>query len=233
VKLAIISDIHSNLSALTTTLADIERRDVDAVYCLGDIVGYGPDPGPCVDLVRARCKGVVRGNHDEAVALERNVKWLPRDARKAARHNRKALTAEQIAWLASLPLVMEDDDCCFAHASPGTPERWLRVDNMRVALDQFTAFESDVCFIGHTHVPAILSDRLGLLRVREGNRFLVNVGSVGQPRDGDPRGAYGLFDTESFAYELVRVSYDVEETRRRVTEEHLPRRLGRRLEVGI
>ena len=231
-KLAIISDIHSNLQALTAVLRAIAGRKVDAIYCLGDIVGYGPDPSACVDLVRSECVASVRGNHDEAVSLEKNVSYLPRDAQKAARHNRANLSEDQIEYLNSLPLVLQQDGCCFAHASPRTPERWLRLDSLAVALQQFESFSSDVCFLGHTHIPAIVSDRLGVLRIRPGHRFLINVGSVGQPRDGDPRASFGLFDTTEFEFELVRVSYDVEQTRQRIKEERLPRRLGKRLLVG-
>lgn len=210
----------------------IEDRKVDAIYCLGDIVGYGPDPAACVDLVRKECTLSVRGNHDEAVALERHLSWLPKDAQKAAAHNRQKLSDDQLEYLAGLPLVVEQNGCCFAHASPGHPERWLRLDTLAEALDQFSAFSSDVCFIGHTHIPAIVSDRLGVLRIRPGHRYLVNVGSVGQPRDGDARACLGFFDTAEFDFELVRVSYDVESTRQRIKEERLPRRLGKRLLVG-
>ncbi len=210
----------------------IEDRKVDAIYCLGDIVGYGPDPAACVDLVRKECTLSVRGNHDEAVALERHLSWLPKDAQKAAAHNRQKLSDDQLEYLAGLPLVVEQNGCCFAHASPGHPERWLRLDTLAEALDQFSAFSSDVCFIGHTHIPAIVSDRLGVLRIRPGHRYLVNVGSVGQPRDGDARACLGFFDTTEFDFELVRVSYDVESTRQRIKEERLPRRLGKRLLVG-
>jgi diadenosine tetraphosphatase ApaH/serine/threonine PP2A family protein phosphatase len=233
VKLAIISDVHSNLAALTAVLRTIADYKVDAIYCLGDVVGYGPDPAACVDLIRSECTATVRGNHDEAVALERNVGYLPRDARKAAKHNRLALSAEQLSWLASRPLIVEENGCCFAHSSPANPDRWTRLDTLHVALEQFSAFSADVCFVGHTHIPAIVSDRLGVLRLRPGHRFLVNVGSVGQPRDQDPRASFGIFDTTAFDFELIRVAYDIEGVQRRLKEEHLPRRLGKRLEVGL
>ncbi len=231
-RLAIISDIHSNLQALTAALRAIERHKVDAIYCLGDIVGYGPDPSACVDLVRSVCAATVLGNHDEAVAFERNIDYLPRNAKKAVRHNREHLSEDQLAWLAALPPLIEEHGCCFAHASPKHPRRWLRLDSLNAALDQFDAFESDICFLGHTHIPAIVSDRLGVLRVRPGHRFLVNVGSVGQPRDGDPRLSFGIFDSANFSVELVREAYDIERTRQRIKEERLPRRLGKRLLIG-
>ncbi len=186
----------------------------------------------CVELVRKECKAAVRGNHDEAVALDHGLEYLPKDARKAAIHNRLALTDDQLEFLGRLPYTHTGDGCTFAHASPKNPHVWTRVESLQVALDQFDAFSTEVCFMGHTHMPAVLSDKLGVLRVRKGNRYLINVGSVGQPRDHDPRSAFGIFDTESFEYELIRVPYNVETTIERIKEERLPRRLGRRLRVG-
>lgn len=231
-KLAIISDIHSNLQALSAVLQTIHLRKADSIYCLGDIVGYGADPAACVDLVRKECVASVRGNHDQAVALDHGVENLPRPARKVAIHNRLALSDDQLEYLGRLPYVHEEAPCTFVHSSPKDPHHWTRVESLPVALQQFGAFETEVCFMGHTHLPAIMSDKLGLVRVRKGNRYLINVGSVGQPRDQDPRAAFGLFDTETFEYELVRVPYNVEAAIDRIKLERLPRRLGRRLRTG-
>ncbi|MEZ4698068.1 MAG: metallophosphoesterase family protein [Rhodothermales bacterium] len=231
-RVAIISDIHSNLQALTAVLRSIGTRKVDAIYCLGDIVGYGADPATCVELVRKECKASVRGNHDQAVALDHGLDWLPKDARKAAIHNRLALSDAQLEFLGRLEYTHVGDGFTFVHASPKNPHQWTRVESLHVALDQFEAFDTDICFMGHTHLPAVLSDKMGVLRVREGNRYLINVGSVGQPRDHDPRASYGVFDSDSFHYELVRVPYDVEGAIDRIKSERLPRRLGKRLRVG-
>ncbi len=232
VKLAIISDIHSNAEALRTALSIIDRRGVDAIYCLGDVVGYGADAEECVELVRERCAGVVMGNHDEAVALSRGVEYLPKDARVAAAHNRDRLSDDQLAYLATLPLKLEVDGCTFVHATPHLPEQWQRIDTFLVAQAQFEHFTTDVCFIGHTHIPAVMANKLGVLRVRPGYRFLINVGSVGQPRDNNPRLGFAFFDTETFAYELVRAPYDVERTCARILHARLPKSLARRLKVG-
>ena len=186
-KIAVLSDIHSNLEALAAALSEIEARGADAIYCLGDIVGYGADPARCVDIVREVCTQAVLGNHDLAVATGRGLKSLPPDGQEAARYNYAQLSPHQRAWLAALPLKVTANGCTFVHATPEYPEAWYRVDSYVVAQAQFMHFDTDVCFIGHTHIPAVMADRLGVLQVRPGNRYLINVGSVGQPRDQNPR----------------------------------------------
>ena len=232
-RLALLSDIHSNLEALTAVLAVVNTRSVDAVYCLGDVVGYGADAATCVNLVRDRCAAVVLGNHDEAVALERGVKTLPRDGRKAAAYNRMQLNESQRAFLAALPLTVEAAGCTFVHATPADPGGWHRLGSYLVAQEQFEHFRTPVCFIGHSHVPAVMGNKLGAVRVRRGVRYLINVGSVGQPRDGDPRACVAFFDTETFAYDLVRVPYDVGAAATKIINAGLPRRLAKRLYKGV
>lgn len=233
-KLAVISDIHSNIEALTAAFGAIDAEGVDAVYCLGDVVGYGADAALCVDFVRARCDGVVRGNHDEAVAngAPEAASWLPRAARKAVTHNRKQLSDEQLDYLADLPLILEADGCTFVHATPEQPAAWRRLDSFLVAQKQFEHFGTPVCFIGHSHVPAVMGNRLGLTRVERGNRYLINVGSVGQPRDGDPRACVAFFDTDAFTYALRRVPYNIQQTVGKILSSGLPRSLATRLTVG-
>lgn len=231
-KLAIISDIHSNIEALEAVLEVIDERGVDAIYCLGDVVGYGASPAACLDLVRERCAGVVRGNHDEAVATGRGLGHLPKDGQAAALHNREQLSEEQQAYLAQLPLVLEAEGCTFVHATPSQPESWQRLTSYRLAREQFDYFDTEVCFVGHTHIPAVMSDQLGATRVKRGRRYLINVGSVGQPRDHNPRAAFGLFDTEAFEYEDVRCTYPIQQASGRILEAELPSALARRLERG-
>lgn len=231
-KIAVISDIHSNLEALVAALKAILPYDVSAIYCLGDIVGYGPEPGPCVDLVRKVCTAAVRGNHDEAVAFERGIPLLPKDGQQAAVHNRANLNNEQLAYLQSLPLFYEAHGCTFVHATPKEPNAWYRLDSIEDVVEQFNHFRTDVCFVGHTHVPAIVADRLGVFRVRPGLRYLINVGSVGQPRDHNPQLSFGIFDTKEVSYENVRAPYDIKTTAAKVVAAGLPERLGTRLMVG-
>lgn len=231
--LAVISDVHANLEALTAVLDEIDRAGAEVVYCLGDLVGYGADPKACLDLIRERCTLIVAGNHDLAVASEQGLASLPRDGRTAAERHRTMLPPSDLDWLAALPLRIDADACTLVHASPQDPERWYRLDSAVRASDQFAHFATDVCFIGHTHVPGMMSDRLGVFNMRRGRRYLVNVGSVGQPRDQDPRASFVFFDPEAFSCEFVRVPYDVERAAGKIVEAGLPEGLGRRLRVGV
>lgn len=231
-KIAVLSDIHANLQALTHALAAIERMGVDALCCLGDVVGYGADPGPCLALIRERCDLVVRGNHDEAVATGDGLNSLPRHGRKAALAHRKQLSLEDRAWLAGLPLRMEAFGCTFVHSTPHRPGSWLRLEGFEAIRAQFSHFETDVCFVGHTHIPGVASNQLGVSALRRGPRFLINPGSIGQPRDGDPRLAFGVFDTGAFTYELHRLTYDAEAAADRVRAVGLSSSLAKSLLSG-
>jgi len=233
VRLAVLSDIHSNLEALERAFRAIDAADVDAVYCLGDVVGYNADPAACVDLVRERCEAVVLGNHDAAVAGTADVSRLPPDGQEAARHNRAQLSDAQRDYLADRPLLHTDANCTFVHATPDAPTAWTRLTAYPAAQDQFAHFDTDVCFVGHTHSPAVMADTLGVFQVQTGHRYLINVGSVGQPRDGTPKLSFGLFDTEDVAYENVRLDYDVAAAARKIRNDaQLPNRLADRLENG-
>lgn len=230
--IAVLSDIHSNLPALEAVMNAVDRESPDEIHCLGDIVGYGADPGPCIEFMRRRCTSVVLGNHDLAVADGTGVKLLPPNGRIAAEHNAGKLSESDRTWLADRPLKTSSENATFVHASPHHPDRWTRIESFPIARSQFDHFDTDVCFIGHSHVPAVLSDRVGVFNVRSGYRFLINPGSVGQPRDGDPRAAFGLFDTEAFTFRQKRVRYDIAQAMKRIEEEGLPAQLGRRLEIG-
>lgn len=231
-RIALISDIHSNLQALEAVLQRIDKEKIDAIYCLGDIVGYGADPVACLEIVRARCEGVVLGNHDLAVATTAGLDVLPPDGQKAARHNQEALDEGQRHYLGHLPLTIETNVFTLVHASPQYPDRWQRLMSYQISQVQFDHFSTDICFIGHTHSPAVMSDSIGVSRVRKEHRFLINVGSVGQPRDGIPDACFAILDTENFAYNLLRVPYDIESAKNRILEEDLPVRLGERLLFG-
>lgn len=240
-RIAVISDVHSNLQALTAVLEQIEGLSVDALYCLGDVVGYGARPSECLELVRARAAGVVQGNHDALIAepllkLDFNVYSLA-----AVTHNRALLSAEQLAWLGALPTSLSPDPRLrFVHGAPGDRDRYL------VFLDDLNEvsaalLEDDgpgVCFFGHTH-HQVLFDGQTLLRPQPGvkgadpeRRVLVNPGSVGQPRDGDARAGFAVWERGPATVTFHRVAYDVEGARRDILEAGLPRLLGDRLLQG-
>lgn len=231
-RIAVLSDIHANLHALQAALRIAEQADVDAIYCLGDIVGYNADPGPCVDLVQAHCTHAVQGNHDRAVATGEGIEQLPRDAQQAVRHHQRLLTDAQQAFLRELPLVQTVGPCTLVHASPDAPVAWKHLSAYRDIRDQFAHFDTPFCFTGHTHIPAVIADALGVFEVRAGHRYLINVGSVGQPRDHTTKGSVVLFDTEALIHRCVRFAYDVEGAASRIEEESLPDRLAQRLREG-
>ena len=229
---AVLSDVHANLAALEAALAEAERRGADAYACLGDVVGYGPDPEACVDRVRGVCDVVVLGNHDAAVARDEGVGALPADGRVAALMHREWLCDDQTEWLSRLPLMAEAYGATFVHAGPSAPAAWPRLDSFRTVQAQFSAFSTPICFVGHSHKPAVASDTLGAFAVRPGPRFIVDVGSVGQPRDRDPRLAFSMYDVDAGTVEAVRVHYDVAATVARAHERGLPARLADRLREG-
>ena len=229
---AVLSDVHANLAALEAALAEADRRGADAVVCLGDIVGYGPDPEACVDRVRERSEATVLGNHDAAVARDEGLAALPKDGQEAARRHREWLSDDQRQWLAGLPLTAQSHGATLVHAGPSDPASWPRLDSFRAVQAQFGAFETPICFVGHSHKPAVVSDALGVFTVRPGHRFLVDVGSVGQPRDHDPRLSFAMYDTDAGTVETVRAHYDVASTVARIHERGLPGRLAERLRAG-
>ncbi len=230
---AVLSDIHANYQALRAAVDLAEARGAERLVNLGDVVGYGPDPSACLDLVRAEFEISVLGNHDEAVASGDGLAVLPRDGQEAARVHQRLLSEEQLAWLRGLPLVATAHDATFVHAAPLEPERWPRLSSFGHVRAQFGAFETPICFVGHSHKPAVVSDSIGVLRVRPGHRFLVDVGSVGQPRDRDARISFALYDPEAFTVEMVRAHYDHVRTAVRVRELGLPDSLGDRLRRGV
>jgi len=222
-------------------LAQLERSIArpEAIVFTGDLADLGePDAyerlrevvEPAAERMNAQIIWVM-GNHDEAVVTG-NVQFLPKDGQAAALHNRQHLDAEALAWLAALPDEAVVENTTLVHATPQLPKRWLRADSFQVSHAQFQHFQTPICFAGHMHMPAVVGEKIGQMRVKPGGRFFVVCGSTGQPRDANPRAFVGFFDTEAFAYEPVRVPYNVDEAARRIAEAGLPMELGRRLRSG-
>jgi diadenosine tetraphosphatase ApaH/serine/threonine PP2A family protein phosphatase len=211
------------------------------VLCLGDTVGYGADPLACVELVAQQAQAIVGGNHEYAVAGRLDLAWFNRYARAAAEWTQEHLDDDHRAYLAALPLISEVGEATLVHASPAQPEEWEYLVSAEDGFAAFPHFVTRWCFVGHSHVPGAWS--LGSsgpehhpgtveIRAERGRRYIVNVGSVGQPRDRDPRAAYAIWDVEAGHVAIRRVTYDVATARRKITEAGLPRFLADRLSAG-
>jgi diadenosine tetraphosphatase ApaH/serine/threonine PP2A family protein phosphatase len=232
-RLAVISDIHSNLPALTRTFEVIDGLSIDRVYCLGDIVGYGASPNECITLVRDRCAAVVKGNHDCGAIGEVPLEHFNTYGRSAIRWTKKHLTKKNSEYLQSLPLLHVEGDVTLAHASPLHPAEWRYIFAWPDAQRSFAAFGTRICFIGHTHIPVIVGEDGSVNVFRDGKRYLINVGSIGQARDGNPRASFGLLDTAAKSFEAMRIDYDIAATAQAILAANLPDYLAQRLFLGI
>ncbi len=241
-RVLILSDIHANLVALETVLAD--ASDYEAVWCLGDLVGYGPDPNECVTRMRAlpNLKCLI-GNHDKAVLGDVDLNIFNFDASAALRWTQNAVSSETLAYLRNLPEAEQFGDFTLVHGSPREPV-WEYILDRFIARENFPLFNTSYCLVGHTHTPVIYreadssgdcheeSPDYSRPRALNGQRLIINPGSVGQPRDSNPKAAYALLDTEALTWEYRRVPYDVQETQRRMRTANLPERLVTRLALG-
>lgn len=236
----LLSDIHANLEALEAVLREVDERKPDQILCLGDVVGYGASPNECLDLVRARCKTVLLGNHDAAASGGPEAARFNVYARAAAEWTARTLTRGNREYLQKLPLTAPFGPYLCVHASPATPRDWEYLLDRFDAEPQFAYFTEPVCFIGHTHQPAVfMADPEGTrslppktLRFDPARRYIVNVGSVGQPRDRDPRACFVVLKEGSGELEYVRVPYDIEGAQAKIRAAHLPDVLAARLATG-
>jgi len=243
VRYAVFSDVHANLEALEAMLADAGRRSPDAYLCLGDVVGYGPEPNECTARVRELRPTVVAGNHDRGAVDRLEPSAFSSLARAAIEWTAGALTEETRAFLAALPERFESPGFLAVHGSPREPITEYILD-LPTALAVFAGTEFGLCFVGHTHMPAVFVRgedghiktqafrRDEPLRLAGASRYIINAGSVGQPRDGDPRAAYLVFDDEEMTATLHRVLYPVAATQAKMVARGLPPLLSRRLAVG-
>ena len=237
----ILSDVHANLVALQAVLAD--APGFDEIWCLGDLVGYGPNPNECIERIQEFPHVSLAGNHDWAALGKLDIRNFNTDARAATVWTRSELTPGSRDYLVGLPTHLEQDGFCMAHASPREPV-WEYILDANVAYANFAHFSSQICLVGHTHIPlifelnpkrqrceAMIPPLNGAVKLGT-RRMIINPGSVGQPRDGDPWASYALLDTEDMTWEFRRVPYSVEITQERMRARDLPRRLIDRLEIG-
>lgn len=243
-KYGILGDIHSNQLALEAVLRGLEGHGVEQVISVGDVVGYGAAPSNCIRLLQEAGAIVVRGNHDAAVAGILDASSFNPHARAAVAWTAKHLGEEAIAWLRALPLTATTADCQVAHGTVAEPERFHYLFGPADAVESLDTLERPVGFVGHSHVPvavlrlADMPDRLAytydpLVELGDVHRAILNVGSVGQPRDQDPRAAYFIYDSAERRGELHRVEYDVEFEARRILDAGLPAILAERLAMGV
>jgi predicted phosphodiesterase len=239
----VLSDIHSNLEAFEAVLED--AGPVDEAWCLGDVVGYGPDPNACVDLLKSLPYRCVAGNHDWATLGKLNLDDFNPDAREANLWNRNELRPDTLAFLEGLPEVLVEGEFTLTHGSPRHPI-WEYILYASTARSNFDYFDTQFCFVGHTHSPAIfrlrqvdgetfcetISPKVNTPFELGEERLIVNPGSVGQPRDGNPEASYAILDLEARTLEYRRVTYAIEKTQSKMMDNDLPLRLVLRLGYG-
>ncbi len=231
----VISDIHSNLVALKTVLDDPSGVNADVTICLGDVVGYGSHPVECINIVKKNCEVVVAGNHDMGAAGLLSISNFSLPGREAIRWTRTKISENHIDWINTLPLQTFFHGLHLSHASPVAPSAWIYLNDQQKALDALRTVGYYVSLYGHTHIPmhwnrfGECSDRAAGILPEPG---LINCGSVGQPRDGDPRAAYLLINTDEKTFRHVRVNYDVRRAYEAIIDAGLPEILAKRLLVG-
>ncbi len=238
-RFAIFSDTHSNLEALEAVLADACGRKCTHFVCLGDIVGDNANPHECVERIRELDCPTVKGNHDEQASLSLSTSDFNELAERAIQWTRDNLTEEDKQWLRELPLQKKVRDFTIVHATLDTPAQWGYVFNNLDAAASFTYQHTTACFFGHTHVPMVFirdegvrRERIDHIRIEPTKKYMINMGSVGQPRDGNWRAAYCIYDIENNLVEQLRVKYDLAAAQKKIIEAGLPRLLAERLALG-
>lgn len=239
---AIFSDVHSNLEALQAVLADMEAQGARRRFCLGDTVGYSANPAQCLELVRSLGCPVIKGNHDAAAANDKELPEMNVSAQAGIEYSRRKLTPAQRTWLEQLPMVHTEGGCEFVHGSLDAPSDWWYVIEPEDAWMHFESQTLPISFCGHSHDPMfwhldseermIMSHGEGRIQLPTGGKTLINVGSVGQPRDGDPNACYVIFNPKARWVEFRRVPYEVAKTRRKILRAKLPKFSAQRLSVG-
>lgn len=232
-NIAIISDIHSNLEALTAVLSELDSRKISQIFCLGDVVGYGANPNECIQLLWERDIPCVAGNHDKAAIKEIDIDDFSEAARAGIIWTRSVLTHESIQYLKGLPLSLEAHGIMFVHSSPDEPQEFRYLIYPEDTFFSYKAFSGSLCVVGHTHRPVVFCEDMVSTHITRDKKFIVNVGSVGQPRDGNWRACFLLFDTDAWSLEYARMEYDVNTSRQKILSAGLPKKLGDRLLVGI
>lgn len=240
-KAAIISDIHSNLEALQAVIKDIKKRRIKNTFCLGDLVGYGANPNECIEICLKEAKLVIAGNHDWAAINKTNISVFNSVAAKAIRWTKQNTRKNNLNKLKRLQLTKKVDSILLVHATPRNPAKWNYLFTLNEFEAEFSLFDTQVCFVGHSHIPsAVFQDansytdflRENPFPLIKDRKYIINVGSVGQPRDLDPRASYAIYDGNNHSIEIVRLDYNIPLAQQKIVDNGLPEVLAERLLVG-
>ncbi len=240
-KYAFFSDVHANFEALKAFAIDLQNERIDKVFFLGDAVGYGPNPNECVEMIDRIAHVKLIGNHDYAALGLMETEYFNQYAAEAMSWTRNSLSKETIAILSKFQISHTFDNILIVHSSPREPEMWHYILGMTDVEENFKHFTQKICLVGHTHRPFIVSiDSKGNCiisnkpeeKILPGRRYLINIGSLGQPRDGDPRSCYVIYDTKTQIIRHKRVAYDYDATQKRMAALGMPEYLIERLAVG-
>ncbi|MDD2889450.1 MAG: metallophosphoesterase family protein [bacterium] len=236
---AILSDIHSNIEALEAVVAELRNREISKVLCLGDTVGYGANPNECCNLVREISECAILGNHDAGSIGLTNLSHFHSLAKEVCVWTSKTLTTENISWLKSLPFQTNYENSLLSHSAPSKPERWHYVSSMNDAINEFPIC-GHICFVGHTHVPVTfvkIDSKYKIITnpkfsINPDYNYIINPGSVGQPRDRNSNSSFAIYDSEIGEIETIRISYDIDAAQKKIINAGLPKSLAERLSSG-
>ncbi|MBI5369241.1 MAG: metallophosphoesterase family protein [Planctomycetes bacterium] len=238
-RYAVLADVHANLEALEAVLEEIQKEKIDKIVCLGDVVGYGANPTECIAKLRSLNTCVVAGNHDFATIDKLNVDFFNSYAREAALWTRKVLTKEDAAYLGTLKLVDTVDNFMLVHSTLYSPELFEYIQTSYDAHLSFSNMATPLCFLGHSHVPVTFIQKRMVtftmepkVKLDANSKTMVNVGSVGQPRDENPEAAFAIYDSDDNMIWIRRVKYDIEKAARKIIKAGLPEILAERLRYG-
>ena len=238
-KYALISDVHANLEALTAVLEEIESMDIDNIFCLGDAIGYGANPEECAKIIQGKCDICLMGNHEAAVVGNLDISYFTQYAKDAALWTRNNVSEETLNWASNLPLISTMHNFTLIHGSLYQPEMFNYVQTIADAEYNFNVLQTDILFLGHSHQPLAffntepMTYTLGPeIELDNSDKVIVNIGSVGQPRDENPLSCFAVYDTEENLVELFRVEYDYETTAKKILAAGLPEALAIRLSIG-
>ncbi|MDI6840358.1 MAG: metallophosphoesterase family protein [bacterium] len=236
----IISDIHSNLEALLVVSKELKRRQIRHIICLGDIVGYGANPNECCEVIDELTDFVILGNHDAGSIGLTDLSYFNEGAKSACIWTSKVLTQKNREWLKSLPITLKNEGDLIVHSAPSNPKAWNYILSEEDAVYEFSTFEENICFVGHSHVPITFVKEDSQYRTIQDYRFklvpsyryIINPGGVGQPRDDDPRASFAIYDKDKNEIEIIKVPYDIKSAQQKIIAAGLPKWLAVRLALG-